>query len=288
MLENLKMRIWDVKHGNAIFIRTPNNKHLVYDLGRGDYSENSDDRSPLETLYDHYGVREIHYLMITHPHKDHIDDILNLSKFMVHTLHRPKYLDRSLLLNGANEGEQHKLKKFFELDDRFNSPTSSSTTLSPENYGGINFQVFHTPKLPENNLNNRSLLSVLTYGGFKIIIPGDNEFASLDILMKREDFRIAVKDADILVAPHHGRESAYHPEFVSLVNPRLTIISDGSIINTSANQRYSAKSRTLNVNCNGKLKLRHLLTTNCDGEIYLDFDTHTDGKVYLRVATKYQ
>lgn len=282
------MRVWDVKHGNAIFIRTPNNKHLVYDLGRGDYSENSDDRSPLETLYDHYNVRVIDYLMITHPHKDHIEDILNLGKFQIKSLQRPSGLDRNMLLNGRSESDQNKLKRFFELDDRFTAQVPADTVLGPANYGGVDFQVFHTPELPEINLNNRSLFSVLHYGGFKIIIPGDNEIASLELMMKREDFRSAVKDSDILLAPHHGRESAYHPEFVSLVNPRLTIISDGSIVSTSANPKYSSKSRTLRVNCNGTVKDRHLLTTNCDGEIYLDFTTKSDGNIYLYVATKYQ
>ncbi|GAA3984601.1 hypothetical protein GCM10022246_40430 [Pedobacter ginsengiterrae] len=286
---NVKIRIWDVKHGNAIFIRTPNNKHLVYDLGRGDYSENSEDRSPLETLYDHYNIRVIDYLMITHPHKDHIDDILNLGKFTVRSLHRPKNLNRTLLLNGANEGDQKKIRKFIELDDHYSIPASQATTISnPENFGGMIFKVFQTTELPESNLNNRSLLSSIEFEGLKIVIPGDNEYASLDLLMKRDDFRTAVKDADILLAPHHGRESAYHADFVSLVNPRITVISDGSIVNTSANPKYSSKSRGWVVKNKSEFKKRFLLTTNCDGEIYIDFGRRaTDQKLYLTVETKY-
>jgi beta-lactamase superfamily II metal-dependent hydrolase len=282
---NVKMRVWDVKHGNAIYIKTPNNKNLVYDLGRGDYSENSDDRSPLETLYDHYNIRVIDYLMITHPHRDHIDDILNLDKFTVSSLHRPRFLDKASVMQNISERDRLKFEKYFEFDVKYNTDASDSTAISnPENYGGVGIKVFQTPSL-NNNLNNRSLFSVLIYKGIKVVIPGDNEYESLDLLMKRDDFREAVENADVLIAPHHGRESAYHTDFVKLVNPRLTIISDGSLCDTSANSKYSAMSRGWNVYKNGQLINRKLLTTNSDGEVYIDFG-ESGGELYLNIKIK--
>ena len=29
---------WDVQHGHSTYIKTPNNRHIVIDLGTGDYS----------------------------------------------------------------------------------------------------------------------------------------------------------------------------------------------------------------------------------------------------------
>ncbi|KRB55492.1 ComEC/Rec2 family competence protein [Flavobacterium sp. Root186] len=282
---NLKVRVWDVKHGNAIFVRTPNNKNLVYDLGRGDYSENSEDRSPLETLYDHYKIRDIHYLVITHPHRDHIDDILNLDKFNLVSLHRPVSLDKKAILQGISERDRPKFNKFFELDESFTEDATDSTTISnPDNYGGVKINVFQTEEL-NDNLNNISIFSVLQYEGLKIIIPGDNEYESLELLMERSDFRDAVKNADILIAPHHGRESAYHTEFLKLVNPRVTIISDGSLCDTSANAKYSSMSRGWRVHQKGQKVKRNLLTTNSDGEIYIDFGRNQEGK-YLQIEIK--
>ncbi len=279
------MRVWDVKHGNAIYVKTPNNKNLVYDLGRGDYSEKSDDRSPLETLYDHYNIRTIDYLMITHPHRDHIDDILNLDKFVVSSLHRPRFLDKASVMQSISERDRLKFEKYFEFDERYNADASDSTTISnSENYGGLRIKVFQTSNL-NNNLNNRSLFSVLIYKGIKVIIPGDNEYESLDLLMKRDDFRDAVKNAHVLIAPHHGRESAYHTDFVKLVNPLLTIISDGSLCDTSANSKYSAMSQGYNVYKNGEFINRKLLTTNSDGEVYIDFG-ESGGKLYLNIKIK--
>lgn len=104
------------------------------------------------------------------------------------------------------------------------------------------------------------------------MVCGDNEKASLDILMKQSGFRNAVEDADVLVAPHHGRESAYHSDFVSLVNPRLTIISDTAKSDASAADKYSAMSRGWSVNG----KDRKCITTRNDGNIEVEFGESPD------------
>jgi len=87
------------------------------------------------------------------------------------------------------------------------------------------------------------------------------------------------------LAPHHGRESAYHPEFVSLANPRLTIISDGSLCDTSANPKYTQKSRGWAVWYKGVKRDRFLLTTNTDGEIYIDMGRDMQNR-FLKVEIK--
>lgn len=86
------MIVWDVQHGNAIYVKTPNNKHLVFDLGIGGYSGHNQTFSPLGALWHSYNVRKLDFVMITHPHLDHIDDILNLDFFSPAVFHRPRHL----------------------------------------------------------------------------------------------------------------------------------------------------------------------------------------------------
>jgi competence protein ComEC len=122
-----------------------------------------------------------------------------------------------------------------------------------------------------------------------VVIPGDNEKCSFEELMQRSDFKEAVRNSDILLAPHHGRESGYYHDFVSLVNPRLTIVSDGRFCETSANGRYSQKSRGWNIyKENGSKEFRRCLTTNTDGEIFVNFGYSSDPnfKNFLNVRTK--
>lgn len=95
----------------------------------------------------------------------------------------------------------------------------------------------------------------------------------------------AIKDADILLAPHHGRESGFNIDFVNQVNPKLTVVSDGRFCETSANARYSAKSSGWTVHKkSGQSEIRKCLTTNSDGEVLIKFGYLSDNKPYLSVT----
>ena len=81
----LQFVFWDVQHGSASYIKTPNGRHMVIDLGTGSYSENKE-FSPLTHLKNKYGVRQLDYAVITHPHRDHIDDIFSFGGLSPKTL----------------------------------------------------------------------------------------------------------------------------------------------------------------------------------------------------------
>lgn len=287
-MSKVEMIFWDVQHGNATYIRTPNNKHIVIDLGMGDYSGNNQQFSPLNALASRYNVRSLDYVIITHPHKDHFDDILSFDAFNPKVLHRPRHITNAEVMQGVRDQDRTKFQKYCEINDRYNT-SISGTHDDPDdsnNYGGLQIKTFMTSHMPKDNLNNHSILTVIEYANTKVIIPGDNEYPSLDALMTRNDFKNAVRNADILLAPHHGRESAYHNDFVTLVNPSVTVVSDGSICDTSANHRYSAKSRgwTVHDKKKGTSDKRKCLTTNSDGEIYVSFGW-TNQSAFLEVST---
>ncbi len=268
--QQVEMVFWDVQHGHATYIKTPNGKHIVIDLGIGDYSGRNNSFSPLRHLKYQYGVNQLNYVIITHPHLDHIDDILNFDTLNPQTLHRP-YISKEMLMEGARDQDKPKLEKYWEIHNRYNHPISTNNDPdNPDNYGGLILKMF-SPSYYGGNLNNYGIVTVLEYANIKIVVPGDNEKSSLDELMKNQDFKNAVKDADVLLAPHHGRESGYNNDFVNHVNPRLTIVSDGKYCDTSANSRYSQKSRGWGVYKNGVETKRYCLTTNSDGEVYVKF-----------------
>ena len=148
----------------------------------------------------------------------------------------------------------------------------------------MKFKTFSAVGCSHDNFNNQSIITVIEYENIKVVIPGDNEDCSFAELMQSASFKSAIKDADILLAPHHGRESGYNNDFVSLVNPRLTIVSDGRYCDTSANNRYSGKSRGWRVyKKNRTSSMRYCLTTNSDGEVYVEFGINSNGENYLQV-----
>jgi len=287
MAKECTVMFWDVQHGHATYIKTPNNRHIVVDLGTGDYSGKNMEFSPLKYLHTNYGVQSIDYVVITHPHLDHIDDILNFDLLKPKVLNRPKQITNEELLEGVQEKDRKKIEKYCEINTRYNSPISSESvnnTSKPENWGDLKISTFTPTTCNHNNINNHSIVVVIEFAKMKIVIPGDNEKCSFDELLARQSFKDAIKNADILLAPHHGRESGYNLDFVNEVNPRLTIVSDGSYCDTSANGRYSAKSRGWTVHKkSGKSEIRKCLTTNSDGEVLVKFGLNSENKPYLSV-----
>lgn len=288
MNKHVEIVFWDVQHGHSTYIKTPNNRHIVIDLGIGDYSGNNQTFSPLKHLKYNYNVDQLDYVIITHPHLDHIDDILNFDLLKPKVFNRPKQITNEEVMEGIRETDRPKFEKYCEINNRYNSTisTDSPDNISkPENFGGLKITTFNPSSCNHKNFNNHSLITVIEFAEIKVVIPGDNEKCSFDELLALEAFKIAIKDADILLAPHHGRESGYNLDFLNLVNPRLTVVSDGRFCDTSANVKYSAKSRGWKVHKKGQATSseRKCLTTNSDGEVYVKFGYEENNSRFLYV-----
>ena len=272
------MTVWNVQLGLAIHVKAPNGKYIVIDLGTG--TQESGNESPLrKRRYD-----AIAYMVITHPHLDHIDDILQFDENSPRILHRAKSITNSEIMEGVRDCDKEKFEKYCEINDRYNAPVESNDENNPDNsdnYGGLDIQVFSTSACDHSNYNNFSSIIVFTLSQIKVVVCGDNEKESLDILMQREGFKSAIRNADVLVAPHHGRESAYHTDFVSLVNPRITIISDTNKSQASASDKYTQLSRGWKIeNSEGEMVERKCLTTRNDGNIRVEFGESDNPKYY--------
>lgn len=271
------MTVWDVQLGLAIHVKAPNGKYIVIDLGTGTYNT-----SPLrKRMWDN-----IAYMVITHPHLDHISDILNFDINAPKILCRPPLLTNEEVMEGVRQCDRAKFEKYCQINDRYNSPVKyddENYTGNPNHYGGLEIQTFSTSLCDHSNFNNFSMITVFQFSGIKVIVCGDNEKVSFDKLMKENDFKNAVRGADVLVAPHHGRESAYHSEFVSLVNPRITIISDTTKSDASAVDKYTQRSRGWTV----RGEERKCLTTRNDGNITVEFGESDDPNYYgtLHITT---
>ncbi len=288
MAQDCTVVFWDVQHGHSTYIKTPNGRHIIVDLGIGDYSGNNIDFSPLLRLKYKYGVQRLDYVVITHPHLDHIDDILNFDLLDPKIFSRPKQLTNEEVLEGVQEKDRKKFEKYCEINNRYSSPIqpdSIDNPSKPENWGGLKIQTFKPVTCKHDNFNNHSIVVVIECAKTKIVIPGDNQEHSYLELMSKPSFMSAIKNADILLAPHHGRESGYNVDFINQVNPKLTVVSDGRFCDTSANGRYSTKSSGWKVHKkNGNSIIRKCLTTNTDGEVVAKFGYNSENKPYLCVT----
>ncbi|QJW97253.1 ComEC/Rec2 family competence protein [Frigoriglobus tundricola] len=284
----LQVMIWDVDHGSAAYIKTPTGKHIAIDLGVGDMSEGGKEFSPLRHLRKHYGVERLDKLVITHPHRDHLDDIANVSLLNPRLLRAERGIKDEFINKGNKPNDKDILGAYRSLLEEYK--TSVGGTPAPAVDWGCTIQHFH-PVYDGPNLNNYSVVTVISYAGSKIVIPGDNEGGSWESLLKQSAFVSAIKGTDIFVASHHGRESGFYGELFDHFKPKLVIVSDTNHGSTSVTGNYTYHAEGWQVDHGRKGRVdadpRYTLTTRNDGNILIKCGTNsTTGRNYLAVSTE--
>ena len=227
--QKLMFTLWDVGHGVSIWIRTPNGSNHWIDLGR------TPEFSPSEHVGSAYGVSEIDYLVVSHPDKDHLED---LPQFRA-TFGDPRVLRRNKSLPANDMFGQRTFryqKDFARLHKRFTSavPPDQRPT-NPERNGGVRYAVRsldHGTRVNGASIegNNTSVVVMLLYEGVLFVCPGDIEPLGWQELWRCHGaaYRGLIEDANcrLLVAPHHGRRSGYCKAMMDAVRPHATFISD--------------------------------------------------------------
>ena len=285
----LKFITWDVEHGSAAYIKTPNGKHIAIDLGARRAIDSG--FSPLVHLRKNWGVQELDLVVITHPHLDHIEDISNFRAFKPKVLIRPNHLtDNDIWGNNRKASPEIRwlIQEYININRDYNQPTSPLTRPStPANFGGVSLKFFVPKQAPRENINNHSVVTVMSYAGVKFLMPGDNETPSWSELLKDGKFVEAIGRTHVLVAPHHGRESGFHGPLFRVIRPLATIISDGKFVDTSATSLYSERTEGWQVNRrNGRSDFRKCVTTRKDGpvDITVTHPSFAGGKPTLGVT----
>lgn len=289
---SLDIIFWDVKHGNAIFIKTPNGKNIIQDLGVGNCSDNSSDFSPLKHIQRKYNLYKINLLIITHPHLDHIEDIGNVPLFRINSLYYPKSITQSEIRNKIyKETDSNKkkiFKKYIELTERCFSPNLDKyNPVLPDSYRDLKIKIYSPKPTVSTSYkeNEHSLVTFLFYAGHKILLSGDNGPSSWQNLLNNHYFRDDLRNVDIFLASHHGRMSGYYDQIFKFFNPKLTIISDGHVGETSITDIYHSHSQGWIIK--NQNKKRKCLTTRYDGAIYIRIGFTSHFHKYMKVSTQF-
>jgi competence protein ComEC len=254
----------------------------VVDLGAGEAF------SPLRELYGR-GLRQLDVAVITHPHRDHMDEIVDLSFLPAITLHTPWHLSEKAIRQGNRMSDLTVVQRYLEIRRSCTFPVFAPNELTNSaNFGGASFQVFGGNTCDDGNLNNHSLVVIAAYAGLKMVVAGDNESPSWNELLLIPAFVAAISGTDVFVASHHGRDAGYCADlFAAMGKPRLIVISDGRFGDTSATDRYSKQARGWTVyDSAGRSRVRNCVTTRCDGHITIKFGWNSSGSGnFLNVTT---
>lgn len=275
-MTNLKISVLNVGHGDFIYAETPLGNNLVIDCGSGDIV-------PSFLLRE---VSAISELQISHPHTDHFDDIISLSKKKILSFRCPSLNNFSDDVIGWRTSDKDKIKKLRELSGSIRADNSAVAVGN-----GFSHTVWFPNNVDYENPNTSSFVTTLGYKGFKILFGADLPESGWESLLQNTKFVNEIKGTNVLKVSHHGREDGCCEALFEAISPNLCIISDKAIEkdneNTIATNWYSTRSLGCNINeINGNTDRRNVLSTRADGSIFISVYDNGNWEVYTNTVWK--
>lgn len=161
------------------------------------------------------GVTKLKYLIITHPHTDHMGEAADiLSAIPTDNIIMPKITGDQVPTNST-------YKKFLQTVQKLGMKITASSDATYE-LGSIQFETF-TTKEKHSDLNNYSTLVKVVDGENSFLFTGDCEHEE-ESEMLEQGFDLS---ANVLSVGHHGSAYSSTEEFLEAVNPQYAIVSCG-------------------------------------------------------------
>jgi len=265
----LDIRIWDVNHGNAMSIKLPNGNVMMIDCGSNPIT----DFSPIYQTK-RLWKKDLGYLVISHPHMDHIRDIVNIDSFKPTTLLRPK-IDYSVLRNGKSGSDLDIINKYINFQESYTAPVVPPHAPSKEWREDVEVKNYSLNG-EHDDLNDYSFVTFISYGSFHFASGGDLSSSGWDELVEQEgkSFLDRLAKVNFFHASHHGRKEGFNSDILNEMNPFLVLISDKRVQDTSVTDRYRSYCQGWGVTDEntGYETTRKVLTTRSDGRIKIEVD----------------
>lgn len=219
--DHLVVTFIDVGQGASAFLEAPCGTVVLIDAGgelpfRGEPGDIGS-RVVLPFLRSR-GHHSLDLAVITHPHEDHFGGFVTLVEKMS--------IDK-MLISPVEEGPPSYQAM---LETAAGAGTMIYETSAGDNWilpGGIELAVLGPPPAllqgTGSELNDNSVVVMLTYEAIRMLFTGDIEDAAVTSLLRSgEELR-----AQVLLVPHHGGYLAKMPKLLEAVKPDLAVIQVG-------------------------------------------------------------
>lgn len=166
------------------------------------------------------------------------------------------------------------------------------TLNQPINFGTVNIRLYRNRYGTHfTDTNNLSLVTIVQYGAFKMLFPGDLESDGWQQLLRDQQFRQDISGTSLFVTSHHGRENGCCEDLFQICRPFAFIISDGEMQYDSqeTNAWYRQRARGVQKRLTTPFDLpetRYVFTTRGDG--CMSIDVNDNGNFFIQLGSDRQ
>ena len=204
----LTVKVFDIGQGDAILIRSEGQTVLV-DSGDIEHRDN------MFAYLKKENITTLDKVIITHPHADHLGGIIGvLENFKVGQIY-----------DSGKTATTKLYTDYIKLVKKQNIPFTLATPGSEIALGGnVRLKVLAPDKslLEDKEINNSSIVVKLIDGDFAMLLTGDAEKESEELMLK--NYKNDLK-ANVLKAGHHGSSSSSSEAFLKAVGAGDVVIS---------------------------------------------------------------
>ena len=209
----LRVTFLDVGKGDAAVVETPSGKIIVVDTG-GKLRDGTDHGSrTIAPFLRAHGKERITFLLLTHPHPDHISGAVSL-------LH--EFSVAGLIDNGLDsdipEVQRYRQAARDRKVNYYVGARGTSIALGE----GVILRILAPPRTTAaGRVNNSSIVMRLEYGKTAFLLTGDAETESeADMLASGQNVA-----CNVLKVGHHGSRASTSAELLAAAHPQIAVIS---------------------------------------------------------------
>lgn len=202
---NFEVVMFEVGEADCHLIKYPYNKNtILIDTGKNQYKIKNEVIPYLKSI----GIKKIDYLIITHGDEDHIGGSITLiNNFQVKNV----ILNKGTFTDLEKELIKNLNKKKIPYQININKINQSNHTI----------YLLNNTKY--NNENDNSIITYFTYQKYKFLYMGDASITTEDNLLENYN----LNNISILKVGHHGSNTSSSKDFISQINPSISLISVG-------------------------------------------------------------
>lgn len=205
----LSVHFINVGQGDSSLIVSDGQAALI-DAGEVEYGDT------VVSYLNSQGIKKLDYVIVTHPHSDHMGGIaMVLENFDIGKVIVPRVSDEMTPTTKT-------YKVFLQTVQNEGLKLTQAKVGDTYKLGEANLELL-APNSDYKNLNNYSVVSLLTYGENKFLFTGDAESKSENEMLEKG----LLMEVNVLKVGHHGSNTSTKKKFLEVVNPDYAVIMCG-------------------------------------------------------------